>query len=356
MGEVNVERPLPAAELEQAVQAAGDVWEELKGRSVLITGATGFFGRWLIESLLSADRRLNLGVSVVALSRDPEAFLSRVPHLADRRIRWVKGSVSAVSPTTLGGQGLDAVIHLVTEGDMAASAADPRGTQNIIVEGTRHVLSAAKALGVRRLLFTSTGAAYGPQPEGMEAMPESYAGVPDAADKSNPYGEPGEMKRQAELLLEAEGHGLCAVTARCFTFAGPALPLRSKFAFGNFMEDALSGRRIVVKGDGTPIRSYLYGADLAVWLWTLLLRGAAGRRYNVGSEHPVSMRGLAEAVALELGAVGIEVLGEHTPGKVAERYVPSTKRAQEELSLREHFSLAEIIRLTAAWHRSNGKH
>jgi nucleoside-diphosphate-sugar epimerase len=358
MGGLDPGRPLPADDLEYVLEESGDVWEQLRGRKLLITGATGFFGRWLLESLLVADARHSLNASVVALSRDPAAFIAKNPHLAGRNIRWAIGSVTTLTQATLEGRELDFVVHLATEADMAASAISPAAAANVITGGTGRVLDVATGLGARRLLFTSSGAAYGPQPPGVEAMPESYAGVPDPSHAANPYAAPGEAKRQAELLCEkySRERGLESVIARCFTFAGPAIPLDSKFAFGNFLGDALAGRTIVVKGDGTPIRSYLYAADLAVWLWTLLLRGVAGRRYNVGSEQPTSIRNLAETIALTTGGVQVEIQGHAAARSAPERYVPSTARARQELGLREHFSLPEVVRRTAAWHRSGGKH
>lgn len=127
-----------------------------------------------------------------------------------------------------------------------------------------------------------------------------------------------------------------------------------KFAFGNLINDALRGGPIVIKGDGTPVRSYLYASDLTIWLWTLLLRGEAGRAYNVGSEKPVSIRELAETVSRLLAPDSkLRVMLQPDLSAPAERYVPDTRRAREELGLAESVSLEESIDRTAAWARQN---
>jgi len=358
MGGLNPERPLPAADLDFIVREAAALWPQLKGARLFVTGSTGFFGRWLLESLFAADGRYGLGVRVVALSRDPARFLDAVPHLAIPGLGWITGSVATLRPDALVGETFDMVIHMATEADLQASASDPQAAADVITGGTQRALEVAARTGARRFLFTSSGAVYGPQPAGMERISEDYTGVPDPRDKASAYALPGEAKRKAEHLCvdHAGRQGLEAVIARGFTFAGPVLPIGGKFAFGNFMGDALAGGPIVVKGDGTTIRSYLYGADLAVWLWALLVRGTSGRAYNVGSEVAVSLSRLAEAVAAELGVREIEVLGHAGTGASPDCYVPSTKRAREELGLRENFGLPEIIRRTAAWHRADVRH
>jgi nucleoside-diphosphate-sugar epimerase len=278
------------------------------------------------------------------------------PHLAGSGLKWIKGSVATLSAGALGGEKIDMVAHLATEADLRMTKADPAAAAAVITEGTRRVLALAARAGARRFLFTSSGAVYGRQPPDMERIPESHSAKPGSPEGA--YGVGGAAKRQAELLCEksARVDGMGAVIARCFTFAGPGLPTDSKFAFGNFLRDALGGGPIVIHGDGTPVRSYLHAADLAVWLWTLLLKGTPGRSYNVGSEAPVSMRELAEAMARIVGAPGVEVLQRAKPGVAPDRYVPSTRRARDEFALRESFSLDEIIERTAAWHRAAVKH
>jgi dTDP-glucose 4,6-dehydratase len=104
------------------------------------------------------------------------------------------------------------------------------------------------------------------------------------------------------------------------------------------------GGSILVRGDGTPYRSYLYAADLAIWLWTILFKGKSCYPYNVGSDEDLTIAELAEVVASTFASkVEVVIAKEPIPGKPAERYVPSVKRAFSELQLKPLISLRESI-------------
>jgi nucleoside-diphosphate-sugar epimerase len=185
-------------------------------------------------------------------------------------------------------------------------------------------------------------------------VPETFLGGPDPLDAASVY---AEGKRAAELMCtlyqkasEAKGAAFEAKIARCWAFCGPHLPLDAHFAIGNFIGDILAGRPIAIGGDGTPRRSYLYAADLAAWLWTILFRAPALLPINVGSARDVSIRELAEIVAAT-SAPSTQILVAKTPilGAAPARYVPSVNRAQELLGLRETVGLEDSIRKTYAW-------
>ncbi|MBW2650910.1 MAG: NAD(P)-dependent oxidoreductase, partial [Deltaproteobacteria bacterium] len=135
-----------------------------------------------------------------------------------------------------------------------------------------------------------------------------------------------------------------------FAFVGPYLSLDVHFAIGNFIRDGIRGGPIRVKGDGTPYRSYLYAADLAIWLWTILFQGVSCRPYNVGSDKNISIRDLA-AVLTDAFGEELDVLIEEPTilGRPAERYVPATSRAIIELRLKENIALSQAIRRTIDW-------
>jgi dTDP-glucose 4,6-dehydratase len=129
------------------------------------------------------------------------------------------------------------------------------------------------------------------------------------------------------------------------------LDLDLHYAVGNFIGDCLKNRPIIIKSDGTPLRSYLYAADLAEWLWTILLCGTHARPYNVGSAEAITIRDLAYRVRDCAGTSNpVEILGATIPGARPERYVPSIERASSELNLKPRYSLDEAIHRTLAWH------
>jgi len=243
------------------------------------------------------------------------------------------------------------VIHAATPASARLNVEQPRIMFETIVEGTRRVLEVGRQGGARRFLLASSGAVYGRQPPDLSHLPEDYPGAPGPGAPGSAY---GEGKRAAEALCAryASEGWLEPVVARGFAFAGPYLPLDSHFAIGNFVRDAIRGGPIRVTGDGTTFRSYLYGADLAIWLWTLLVRGQSGRAYNVGSERAISIGELAGMVARELGiGTCVEIAEAPVPGRAAARYVPSTRRAREELGLRETVTVEQSIRRMAEFAR-----
>ncbi len=127
------------------------------------------------------------------------------------------------------------------------------------------------------------------------------------------------------------------------------------FAIGNFLRDQMQGGPIVVKGDGTAVRSYLYASDLAIWLWTILFQAPSCRAYNVGSEEAIDIGNLARVVA-SIASPPVEVRIEGAPtGNPPARYVPSTQRAQAELGLAQHVSLPEALEKTRHWFLSERK-
>ncbi|HWK09558.1 MAG TPA: NAD-dependent epimerase/dehydratase family protein [Vicinamibacterales bacterium] len=344
---------LLARDLDEVVDRGGDLWTDLRGARIFITGGTGFVGCWLLETLLWANDRLRLGAAATVLTRAPDAFSAKAPHLASHdAVTLLRGDVREIP---LRSESFSHVVHAATDARPPKSAAERRAAFDTIVSGTRAALEFSRAAGAHRFLLTSSGAVYGMQPPEMTHVSEEYRGGPDPADSNAFY---GEGKRASEMLcaLYAD-EGFAPTIARCFAFVGPYLPLDLHFAVGNFIRDALAGGPIRVNGDGTPYRSYLYASDLALWLWTILLRGTPLRPYNVGSAAALTIEQLAHAVADVLGTgTAVEIARTKTTGVRPARYVPDVGRAERELGLGSAIPLAEAIGRTARWQTGMAAH
>ena len=339
-------------DLDDCLARTTNLWEELRGQRIFMTGATGFFGCWLLETLLWANHRLGLNARVTILSRNPAALKDKAPHLAaDPALEVLIGDVRDF-PMPAGS--FSHMIHAATESSVELNQKYPQRMFDTIVEGTRRCLEFALAAETRKFLFLSSGAVYGPQPAEVANVSEDAATGPNPLDTASAY---GEGKRAAELLCAmasrenaARGTTLEPKIARCFAFVGPYMKLDAHFAIGNFIRDQLRGGPIQVAGDGSALRSYMYAGDLMVWLWTILFRGEPLRAYNVGSEQAVSIGELAQTVAAALTPeVKVEILGKPQGGP-PQRYVPSTARAQRELGLSCRLPFAEAIRRTQRWY------
>ena len=335
--------PLPKEDLEHVLRHTLPVWEQLRGGRLFVTGATGFFGIWLLETFAHANSSLNLGASLVGLSRNPEAFFSKVPHLArESSITLHRGDVRDFEFPE------GAFTHVIHAGTTSSSPVPPGEMLDTIIRGTQRTIAFAVASGAKRFLFVSSGAVYGKQPPELTHMPETFSGAPDPMDPNSAY---GEGKRVGELLCSiAYGeHGLETTIARCFAFVGPHLPLDAHFAIGNFIRDAMRGEPIRVR-DGSPYRSYLYMADLAVWLWTILFRGETCHPYNVGSDREITISQLAKTIDSEVGGSVQPIESSSVKPKVSpSRYVPCVQRARSDLGLEVRMELARAIASTTSW-------
>lgn len=338
---------LPVEDLDRVVDAVGPNWERLRGERLLLTGGTGFIGKWLLATFLHANRRLGLSAHVVALSRRPEAFLEEYPELrgADD-ITWISGDVRDLAADAAGDCGF--AIHAATD---VVATSTPADILDTCVTGTRRVLDAmTPGSAARRLLLLSSGAVYGRTPPEVSAVAEDWPGAPDPLVPASVY---GEGKRVSELLgamAAAARPGLEVSIARCFAFVGPHLPLDKHFAIGNFIGAAMRGEDICIQGDGTPLRSYLYAADLAHWLWAMLFDAPSGRAYNVGGAEGLSIGELAQRVNRVLGGTGqVRIAQTPRPGTVPQAYVPSVNRIAVELGLVPAVGLDEAILRTARW-------
>jgi nucleoside-diphosphate-sugar epimerase len=317
----------------------------LDKKRLFITGVTGFFGLWLL-SVLRILNQQKLSIEVCVLSRNPATFLSLYPQFRDQS--WLSFISGDVKSFEIPKAQFDYVLHAATETSTSAHS-NPIQLFDDIVIGTRQVLQLAQQCGVSRVLLISSGAVYGPQPSSVTHQPDESQLACSPLRTSSAY---GEGKRVMELMgaMLHESTGIESISARCFAFCGPGLPLDEHFAIGNFVRDALYSEVITIQGNGSPMRSYLYGADLAVWLLNIMLHGQAGESYNVGSDEAISIKDLAFRVRDLLAPNKIvKVLQSDEPETVTRQYyVPEITRARK-LGCAAWTSLDESLKMTAVY-------
>ena len=311
-----------------------------------LTGGTGFFGRALLRFLMG---QASSGVAlpkVVLLSRNPNLFLQKHPEFSDHEWLSVHDGDILDSASLPVGERFTHILHAATASTLGPDLS-PRERFQQIHDGTRNVLDLAISSGAKRFLLTSSGAIYGPQPNNTDSLAEDSAIHLSVNSADNAYGV-GKLAAEHLCALYASEFGLETIVARCFAFMGPDLPLDAHFAIGNFVRDAIWADEIVVRGDGSPIRTYLDQDDLAHWLLKLLEEGRPGEAYNVGSDKVESIANLAHLVRdLIAPHKPVRILGNADPSQARNRYVPDISKARSELGLDVTISLAQSIRRSA---------
>jgi UDP-glucuronate decarboxylase len=278
---------------------------------LLLTGGTGFFGKALLRHWSAQATQGMAPADVTLLSRAPGKFLERFPEFRQQAwLRFHAGDI-LLADTLPAAETFTHILHAAADSTFGPRLA-PLERYDQIVDGTRNVLDHAVKRGIPRVLFISSGGVYGPQPPDVARIPESWNGMPDPLIPEHAY---SVAKRCAEHLcaLYRDGH-------------------------------ALHSDRILVNGDGSPIRSYMDQRDLAAWLIALLENGQAGQAYNVGSDREISIRELAYLVRDVLSpGKPVVIAGQPGAANFRNRYVPSVDKAIRELGLGFGYTLRESL-------------
>jgi len=323
--------PLPHEDLEQVFEQVGALWEKFRDKRLFLTGGSGFFGSWLLETLLFAENRKHLGVEVWVLTRNLDRFRTKLPYLAGHpAVRLVEGMAEDFQYP---GERMNFVIHSM----VPDPGLPPEEMERWFARGTQRLLELAVRDRSEGFLLCSTGAVY--QPQGRPLSEEDPL-VP--LDGPLTY---GRIRRQVEeqCMEICQKHGIPLKVARGFSFIGPRLPENAGFAMADFIADARAGRNITVKGDGTPVRSYLHAADMTTWLWKILLHETNRQIFNVGSEEAIRLADLAELVA-KLTSSQVEIMGSN-PGTTSNNviYTPLVTKSRSHLRLSRPRTLLQSL-------------
>ncbi|MEI0703100.1 NAD(P)-dependent oxidoreductase [Brachyspira intermedia] len=313
---------------------------KLDNSNILITGGTGLFGKSILNFLLYARKYYNFSITI--LTRNKYKFLLKHSEYDNNFISFINGDIRDFNCD----KEYDYIIHAATPASEILEKENPLEMYSIILDGTKNIIKIANNMNVQKLLFTSSGAVYGEQYESIKSFKETYNGYPTTF-----YGKA--KKISEELFLESS---INVSIARCFAFVGPYLNLNIHFAIGNFIRDVIQNKNIIIKGDGRPLRSYLYTSDLVIWLFAMLLNSNDKSIYNVGSSNEISIYDLAKKVSNSFDCYTgkIEVLTKPNYNYPIPKYIPNNSKIIEELKVKENYTLYESIKRTMGWNLSVG--
>lgn len=264
-------------------------WEKFRDKTVLVTGASGMMGNYIISVLLELDRR-GMNIAVYGLLRHPD----KLDQSVRERINIIQQSVTEPVPQD---QCFDYVIHTASPASPRIMKDDPVGTIAANVLGVWYTLKVALDSNAEGYLFISSREIYG-QPEiGQDVFDEKTYGFVDPLDPRSCY---PEGKKAAETMCSCyhAQFGLNTKAARLAHTYGPGMSIHDGRVQADFFRDVMNNRNIVLKSEGTAIRTYTYVSDAAAAMFYILLQGGADEiAYNISSEDSVvSIKQLAETM------------------------------------------------------------
>lgn len=263
-------------------------WGKLKGKTVLITGASGMIGTYAVNTLLHLNDTQHLAIKVLAVVRDEKKLLDENKARADFEyiVHDVTQPMNIVQP-------VDYIIHAASPASPLIMKDKPVETVAANTLGTFYTLMLAKEKGAQGYLYISSREIYGQPAENQEYFYEDTYGFVDPLNARSCY---PEGKKAAETMCVSfrEEYGVNAKIARLAHTYGPFMSIYDGRVQADFLKNVLNKENIVLKSEGTAVRTYTYISDAVDGLFRILLN-AEDMVYNIGDENgKVSIRELAE--------------------------------------------------------------
>jgi len=311
---------------------------------VLVTGASGLVGSWLVKDLL----RLEASVAVLVMDSDPQSELFRSGDVL--RTTVFNGRLQDFSEVerAVGVSEADTVFHLAAQTLVGPARRAPLHTFESNIRGTYHVLEACRRHGeqVRRLVVASSDKAYGDQPTLPYAESMPLLG-------RHPY---DVSKACADLLAQGyhRSYGLPVAVARCGNIYGGGDLNWSRIVPGT-IRSLLHGERPVLRSDGSFVRDYIYVRDIVHAYLTLAEqmeeRGVAGEGFNFGHTKPLTVLQLCTIIGrlMKRAALRPDIRGS-AQGEIHSQYL-SCEKASRSLGWRPRYGLEAGLKETIAWYR-----
>ena len=312
-------------------------FSEFKNKSFLITGGTGFFGKWLLSILENANVIYNLNIKIKVISREPNIFLEKFPKFNNPTIQFIKSNLQDLEILK---EYYDYIIHAATTPLDDKFESKPILAFEKDIQGTKKILEQAAYSKPKKFLLISSGAVYGMDNDSPRS--EKSCSNTSILDPKSIYTY-GKLVSEFYTELYFREFGVNYSIARCFAFVGPYLDLNSNYIIGNLIRNAIQKEDFIIKGDGLAYRSYLYMSDLVIWLFNILLEKSKQEVYNIGSDFEISILDLANKIKeLTKSKNKILVLGKNKSTSI-QKYIPDIQKIKSKLNVEIYTTLDEAI-------------
>lgn len=306
-------------------------WEKLKNTSILISGATGMIGKFLIDVIMFRNMRYQQQCKIYALGRNTEKAIERFEEYEeDSKFAFIPSDINKEIEVDCI-EKIDYVIHAASNTHPIAYAKDPIGTITTNVLGLKNMLDIAKDKHIKRFLFLSSVEIYGENKGNVELFDEEYCGYIDCNTLRAGY---PESKRVGEALCQAyrKQYEMDIVIPRMARSFGPTMLLSDSKASSQFIKKGVAGENIILKSKGNQLYSYIYVADAVSGILTCMLLGEDGQAYNIADEK-CNVR-LLDMARITADCVGTNVLFEMPNQTEQEGYSKATKALMNSKKIR----------------------
>ncbi len=320
---MNPEQKIVKEDILEIVEAVGEEFKKLSGRTLLITGPNGLLASYLVDTVafLNKEKILKDPCRVLGLYRSDLKKGDRVFHLlADPHINLIQHDVT--QPCRFD-EPIDYIVHAAGRSAPAIFQAEPLATVDVNIKGVRWLLDLAIEKQVRSFLYFSSGEIYGSPPPEHIPTPETYKGNVSPLGSRACY---SEAKRLAETLCSIyyRKNKVPVKIVRPFIVYGPGLELKDRRVMADFIRSGINHKPTEMLSEGLDTRSYCYISDATTAFWRILFSDQNGEAFNVASDkEEISIRDLAELVH-ELCGINVPVKG---PGAESEKEIGFLKEA-----------------------------
>ncbi len=318
-------------------------WERLRGKRILLAGATGLIGTFLVDTLFSINRIRQLGMTVYAVGRDEDTARQRFDDIwEDPRFSFYPWDVT--QPASFP-EPVDFVIHAACDTQPTRILEHPVETMMSNIYGTENLLEVAHDCGAKRFLFLSSGSIYGEPWRADDCVNESYYGSLSCNTVRAAY---AESKRAGETLCKSwrSQYGLDVVIARLAHVYGPTMRQDDTKPLSQMILDCAKQQNIVLHEDGDRHVSCCYVADAVMGILYVLLTGKNGSAYNIAGSSG-KLRTLKDIAEFLADYAGTKAIYDMTKRSMCRR----RRRASTVCSIRTRSSIRTSCR---AWAGSGG--